>query len=800
MTLPPNKKYKKEEEEKISKFIIVTQDYSGLGFAKILQDEGADVILATKPKEDEDNLEAFEIVGNGIVDKEDLDYLFKNREKYKDCLWWFDQNHNYEIADTLRKEGFYVLGGHELTYKMEHDRDFGIDLIKKAGLVSPPSFEFDTAEEGMEFLDKNYDTAYVCKPDEPNEKEWVTTCPENDNNIKANREIYNYLRAMGNRGKYILQERKQGVEINVEFLMYKGKPVLAHANFEAKKKDAEDQGKSIGCAFDIDFIIPINSKILKDTLWKLIDLPEFRDYTGRLDGNFIVADNEYWFLEFCFDDKTEILTKDGWKLIKDVPIGTEVATLNRETHELEYQKTTDLIIQDYKGEMIKLGGEHTSIDALATPNHHFYVQKFDRKTNTLSEFQDVEGKDLKPGMVIKRDAKWIGKEEEFYIIPEYVEKHYNGRHKKYFDIIHPAKKVKMDDWLQFLAFYLSEGSQSKKNYVVQISQKNHRDEIEKVLKRLPFKYMKDDKGFRIASVQLASHLSGFGTCSEKYVPQYVKELSSRQIRIFLDAYALGDGTRHKKNGQVSYITTSKKMADDLQELILKAGSFANIRIDKTAGTVMKIRGKEYIRKHDRFTVSERRVRNSLWLTKRHIKREYYEGKVYCVTVPNHTIYVRRNGKAFWSANCAREGYNSSPNQFINLAISPLSEILSDWLTGKPIEHHFRKGYGASITLWIDNPVTGLPITFDNEEVESKFYHFDTYYDDGYFTAGYSNEVGIICAHDYDLKSAAEEVVRRYHKIHYSNKTGRLDIDKTNYKSNPIQRDIACRSMGLFDKI
>jgi len=28
----------------------------------------------------------------------------------------------------------------------------------------------------------------------------------------------------------------------------------------------------------------------------------------------------------------------------------------------------------------------------------------------------------------------------------------------------------------------------------------------------------------------------------------------------------------------------------------------------------------------------------------------YRGKVYCVSVPNHIIYVRRNGKAVWSGN------------------------------------------------------------------------------------------------------------------------------------------------------
>ena len=33
----------------------------------------------------------------------------------------------------------------------------------------------------------------------------------------------------------------------------------------------------------------------------------------------------------------------------------------------------------------------------------------------------------------------------------------------------------------------------------------------------------------------------------------------------------------------------------------------------------------------------------------------FNGSVFCVTVPNHVIYVRRNGKPVWSGNSARHG-------------------------------------------------------------------------------------------------------------------------------------------------
>lgn len=286
--------------ERINKWIVVTPDYSGLGWAKILADEEHEVILATKPKEKEDNLKAFKTVGDGIIEKESLDDVMKSRKEYKDYGFIWDGNHNPEDADKLRKEGFNVIGGHKFTDWLEHNREFGLSIVQKAGLTTPPSFEFTDIKRGLDFLEKNEDKSYVFKPDEPDSESWVTTTPDHDNDLKANLEMRRFLSSQKEgKGKYILQERKKGVELNVEMWLNKGKPYFAHANFECKRKDNHDLGRMIGCAQDIEFVIPLDCKILKETLHKLIAQPEFKDYSGMIDMNLIVADNEYWFLEFC---------------------------------------------------------------------------------------------------------------------------------------------------------------------------------------------------------------------------------------------------------------------------------------------------------------------------------------------------------------------------------------------------------------------------------------------------------------------------------------------------------------------
>jgi phosphoribosylamine-glycine ligase len=286
---------------KITKWIIVTQDHSGLGWAKLILDTpGTECILATRPKEDEDNLKAFNKVGDGIVQKIPLDQIMKQRSKYKEWGFLWDQNHNSDDAEKLRSEGFNVLGGHRFTDWLEHNREFGVSLVERAGLATPPTQEFDDILSGLDFLEANPDKAYVFKPDEPDSESWVTTTPDQDNDIKANEEMRRFLSSQKQgKGKYILQERKKGVEINVEMWLYKGKPYFANANFECKRKDNHDLGRMIGCAQDVGFVIPLGSKVLNETLFKLIAQPEFKDYTGMIDMNLIVSKKEFWFLEFC---------------------------------------------------------------------------------------------------------------------------------------------------------------------------------------------------------------------------------------------------------------------------------------------------------------------------------------------------------------------------------------------------------------------------------------------------------------------------------------------------------------------
>ena len=288
----------KTNSTKKRKFVIVTEDFTGLGWAKKLQHEGNDVILAYKLKDDDDMSKEAKMIGLGIVEVMELDEVFKDRKSYKDWYWIFDMNIYTDMAKTLNDEDFKVLGGQEISEKLENDRDFAKDLMEKYGIKSPPTHEFTSIEDGLKFLEENSEKAYVFKPDEP--KGIVCTyVPDCEKSAQANKELSVYLSSIGDAGTYILQERIKGVEANFEVWFHKGKPFFAMCDIECKKKLNQDLGGMVGCSQDINFAIPLECKAIKSTIGKLYEYYKDLKYTGFVDANVIVYDNQNYYLETC---------------------------------------------------------------------------------------------------------------------------------------------------------------------------------------------------------------------------------------------------------------------------------------------------------------------------------------------------------------------------------------------------------------------------------------------------------------------------------------------------------------------
>lgn len=361
----------------------------------------------------------------------------------------------------------------------------------------------------------------------------------------------------------------------------------------------------------------------------------------------------------CYDDRTEILTNEGWKLFKDLNKRENVMTLNPETDEIEWKKPYEYIESGYDGDMHIYKNKY--IDLKVTPNHNMYINKYKQfeliSSNVVKEYYQYK---------FKKNGKWIGEEKEWF----------------YFDAtdkIASSKilnKISMDVFLEFLGYYLSEGSihykEKTRSYIVRIAQKRHGfhtankgdtfQKIENCIKKMGYNYYANENdGIAISNKQLYTYCKQFGLQPDRFVPDFIKQLSIRQIKIFIEAYVLGDGSIYEsKNAKtLSIISSSKKMADDFQELFLKIGGCGDIHCYTKKGDVTKCGNREIVCKHNIYTVFLNNHYKTPTFSKQNSKviTEKYNGKIYCVEVENHIIYVRRNGVACWSGNtrgCIRQ--------------------------------------------------------------------------------------------------------------------------------------------------
>jgi hypothetical protein len=227
-----------------------------------------------------------------------------------------------------------------------------------------------------------------------------------------------------------------------------------------------------------------------------------------------------------------------------------------------------------------------------------------------------------------------------------------------------VKNLKMNTWLEFLGYYLSEGVRGiyKGVHVTALSQ-NINCNYEKALKIDSCMQSLKAAGFKLYTTigedgtkrwhcwnkQLYFALKETGVQhATKCIPRWVlNTYSEPQLRILFDALMVGDGTRDSRpnRGNMTYYSTSRQLADDVQELALKLGYYAQIleQHDKRPCKTMECRSTIYrvqLSKPPETHVIHHKDRNG----NIHIDRMSYEGKVYCFDIQNQLLVTRRNGK------------------------------------------------------------------------------------------------------------------------------------------------------------
>lgn len=341
----------------------------------------------------------------------------------------------------------------------------------------------------------------------------------------------------------------------------------------------------------------------------------------------------------CYSDDTEILTEYGWILHKDYN-GQKVCCFNKDNNSFEYHRAEKVWEYDYEGEMHHYDGE--SYDFKVTPNHRIIYKPY--WETPFNDWRVSESKDL------KGSAYTIPMANSLKLIDDLPDIEY---------MTLDGIDYKMDDFLEYIGYYISEGCIISGGLdicqalgEVQEKMKNLLDRMNLSWKEsifLPKRPLKEKQTMWRGRIRLSHHreftakvkeLCGVGSANV-HLPYFAFYLNRRQRQILLNALIDGDGSYCSNKVSWRYFTISKRLADELMAFAIEMGILSNISIIKPTkphhSQQYSITGNVLYGKTNS-TRSEVSLRLS-----RNLKKEFYKGKVYCLTVPTGFYVTRRNG-------------------------------------------------------------------------------------------------------------------------------------------------------------
>jgi len=413
---------------------------------------------------------------------------------------------------------------------------------------------------------------------------------------------------------------------------------------------------------------------------------------------------------FCYDSETEVLTEDGWVPWPKVNGTERFATLNMATEALEYQAATAVVHEPYHGEMVHVKSQ--CVDLMVTPNHRLVIRKHDTQAAKRHEeplgimrADTLQGRRVK----FKRTAKWTGVMPEVYTIPDVVTKAPVSNQTGTCGtrtVVCAGRVVKALPFARMIGWWLAEGHLDHtpgSGYMTVITQSDgspHWPDIISCVEGAGFTYSINKSAtcpqLRVNGGRaLFDYLKPFRGVANKAIPPDLKQWGPRYQAELLHGYLNGDGSRSSPGHAGEGCTVSKQLADDLQVAALKAGWSASIRVsDRTGQCGGIVNGRPIIHRKPVYVVGFGRKRGLEPLInhggKRHESRAPYSGMVHCVTVPNGTLYVRRNGKPCWSGNSHEAVRHGDFTAFSQRSTRYCNEGKSPWTLHPLMQRYMRE--------------------------------------------------------------------------------------------------------------
>jgi Fe-S cluster assembly protein SufB len=304
--------------------------------------------------------------------------------------------------------------------------------------------------------------------------------------------------------------------------------------------------------------------------------------SGQFERTLIIAEEGAYvsYLEGCLPAGEQVLTPRGWANIESLKPGDMVYD-----HMGSVRKVRAAMTRHHKGEMVTIRPMSRYNQFQLTTEHPVFAIK---RKDVLVNRAPRNGwlPEVDTDKLVNAEAKWIPAGElekgDFVLVPK---------------LARPDSTAFTDAELELLGYYLAEGSsyynQAIKQYINQFSLGLHetdlinrvRSLIKEVTGRPSYLTEQPDRngaGISFYSEKYSDWFSyhcGKGACT-KTLSEELMHISSRQTKIFLDAYLAGDGNVHERRNSkmVRFCTGSKTVAQQVQMLLNRLDIHAWIQV------------------------------------------------------------------------------------------------------------------------------------------------------------------------------------------------------------------------------
>lgn len=322
-----------------------------------------------------------------------------------------------------------------------------------------------------------------------------------------------------------------------------------------------------------------------------------------------------WCHGHCIDDKTEVLTKTGWKTYKEINQKDIILNLNTYTNKIEEDRINAIVSKNYTGDVYHFQSKGS--DIRVTDEHDMLT--IHRKTKKITK---VKAKDL------------YNKKQKFLIRAALQDK---------------GGISLSDNLLRLLVWISADGNKPHKTTNLirfRLYKQRKINRLEALLNDLKISYRKyqyeNANGCSI-NFELPLELQEY---SFKPIDFRITSCNRHQCKILLEEYANTDGV-HNSNTIIIF-TSKKSEADNIQLMCITNRYSCSITERTNHGFKLKS-GKDKV--CYTLNISEKPYRcidNPHKTTKvEFVNNEHF----WCLNTNNGTLIIRRNGKVNITGNC-----------------------------------------------------------------------------------------------------------------------------------------------------